>query len=326
MMKLRHTNIIRFILPFVQYIVLALWLLTSSMLFGQQQAQSTLYTLNPLLINPAYAGAKNVSNATINARFQWGGIKGAPMTQFASIQGPLKDKNLGMGLVIENDITGARAMQGVYAQAAYSFRLNKNFHRLSIGMNVGMDIIQTNFSNLAVNEADQSDPLRTNQLILSPNAGVGAYYFADKFYAGFSVPRLLSRTNGLASGNHSNNNAQIFDPLFYLTGGYVFTLHPNWALKANGLFKFQADAPVVFELGVSTIWLDKFYTGMTYRYHESIIFTTMYRVHKKFYVGYSFDMPVNGLALNQWGTHEISLSFEWGRHLNKRKSSSCFYF
>lgn len=316
---------IRYAAILISLFIITITFESNNKCFGQQQAQTTLYTLNPILINPAYAGLKGYSNATLNARFQWVGIKGAPMTQFFSIHGQVKDKNLGMGLVIENDITGARLMQGVYAQMAYSFRLNKRYHRLSIGLNAGLDILQTNFADLQTNENDQADPLRANQSIISPNAGVGLYYYANKFYAGFSIPRLLSRTNGLALGSQSMHS-QIFDPLFYLSGGYVFTLHRNWTLKTSALLKLQSDVPVVFDIGVSVIWMDKFYTGISYRYHESVIFTTMYRFHKRMYAGYSFDIPINGLALNQWGTHEISLSYQWGRELNKRKTSSCFYY
>lgn len=306
----------------ISSIFLGYMLLIHVQLSAQQEPQLSLYYLNPLLYNPAYTGIKNIHNVTLNTRFQWLGIKGAPMTQFVSYHGSLKNKNLGVGLVIENDFTGARATQGAFLNLAYSIQLNKKYHRLSWGMNFGLHTMQTNFSSLDVNTEDQADPLRINTLLISPNAGLGVYYMADKFYAGFSVPRLLSRTNGLLS----STQFRVFDPVFFLMGGYVFTLNENWKLKLNSNVKFQANTPIQFETGLSVCWIDKLNTGISYRFHESLLFSIMYKVSKKFYTGYVFDIPINGLALNQWGSHEFSLSYEWGKNLNKRKASSCFEF
>jgi len=305
----------------ITLISIFLFFLTTRM-YSQQEAQLSLSNLNPLLINSAYTGAKNIHNLTLNTRLQWVGIEGSPVTQFLSYHGPLKNKNLGVGLVMENDITGARMMQSVFFNTSYSFRLNKKYHRLSFGLNGGFQISQTNFSNLRVNESDLSDPLRVNSVLVSPNVGVGVYYLADNFYAGFSIPRFLSRTNNMAL----NSDNTIFQPLILLSGGYVFTINPDWKVKVNNVTKIQENTPFQFDIGASVIWLNKVNAGVTYRYHESIIGNFMYKVNKKFYIGYAFDLPVNGLALNQWGSHEISISYEWGKSLNKRKPSSCFEF
>jgi len=290
--------------------------------FSQQEPQLSLYYLNPLLYNPAYAGIKKVHNATLNSRFQWVGLKGAPITQFASYHGTIKNSGLGFGLVLENDLTGARITQGAFLNVAYAIRINKKYHRLSLGLNMGIHTMQTNFSALEVNTEDQADPLRVNTLLISPNAGLGIYYLAHNFYAGFSVPRLLSRSNGLLS----NTQFRIFDPVFLLMGGYVFTLNEDWKLKLNSNAKLQPHTPIQFELGTSVCWLEKINAGVAYRFHESLIGFCSYRITKKIFIGYAFDMPVHGLAWKQWGSHEVSLSYEWGKGLNKRKTNTCFEF
>ena len=50
----------------------------SDYLFAQQAPMTTQYMFNTLLINPAYAGSKPFTSATMMVRKQWAGFKGSP--------------------------------------------------------------------------------------------------------------------------------------------------------------------------------------------------------------------------------------------------------
>ena len=73
---------------------------------SQQDAQYNLYQFNQLLINPAYAGARDILSAIVLSRQQWVGIDGAPKTNCLSLHGPVINKNIGVGLTITNDEMG----------------------------------------------------------------------------------------------------------------------------------------------------------------------------------------------------------------------------
>jgi len=72
-------------------------------------------------------------------RDQWTNLKGAPKTQALSIHSPLKTENIGVGLTVLNDQLGVTKNTGVYADLAYSIRVNKKNNRLAFGVQAGMD-------------------------------------------------------------------------------------------------------------------------------------------------------------------------------------------
>ena len=80
---------------------------------SQQLAQYTMYSFNHFGINPAAPGDQKCINAKIAYRTQWVHFDNNPITQFLSLQAPIKPKNRNfrkgyssVGLYIENDLTG----------------------------------------------------------------------------------------------------------------------------------------------------------------------------------------------------------------------------
>jgi len=62
--------------------------------------------LNPLSINPAYAGNRGALNIAAFYRRQWAGIPGAPETMTLAADAPFLDSKLGLGFIITNDKIG----------------------------------------------------------------------------------------------------------------------------------------------------------------------------------------------------------------------------
>src|ERR1700744_681444 len=127
---------------------------------AQQETQQSMYFFNPLLTNPAYAGSQGALTVTGNVRDQWTGFKGAPKTQCLSIHSPLKNENIGIGLVVENDQLGATKTTSAFADFAYSIRLNKKNHRLAFGLQGGVDYYRTSFAPLSI--IDNTDNVYLN--------------------------------------------------------------------------------------------------------------------------------------------------------------------
>src|SRR5659263_181107 len=83
-----------------------LLLLVSLSLSGQLVPVTNQYVLNPLTINPAYAGNRGALNIAAFYRRQWVGITGAPETITLAADSPLLDAKLGLGLIITSDKIG----------------------------------------------------------------------------------------------------------------------------------------------------------------------------------------------------------------------------
>ncbi len=292
--------------------------------FGQQDPQSSLYVNNPMIFNPAFAGTFPHTAIQVGARFQWIGIKGAPMTQYASFNTGFKKKSFGIGAHFINGIIGARLTQSAYVNFGYNIKLNRKNHRIAFGLSAGIDIEQLQFSNLYVNPDDANDPYRVNQVIYNPNFGIGAYYYGDKFFAGLSVPRILQNQIAVydtaALERHNIRNQHM-----YIMGGYNFKITNTINIRTSAMVRLVLNAPVSFDVTSSVVFYDKFLVGLNYRFHESIGVLANFKLGKKWTIGYAYDLPVNDLAFNQWGSHEIMIGLNLGA--NRKKSPvGCFYF
>ncbi len=74
---------------------------------AQQLQQYTQYMLNDFVLNPAIAGkGKDYWDCRTNSRYQWQGITDAPRTYIMSLQGPFKNRKMGLGSTLFTDITG----------------------------------------------------------------------------------------------------------------------------------------------------------------------------------------------------------------------------
>ena len=87
---------------------------------AQQEMMVSHYMFNGLLLNPAYAGTHDYFTATALHRSQWVKFDGAPVSQIVSIDGPIANKRLGIGLLIHNDKIGIISQQDVAANIAYN--------------------------------------------------------------------------------------------------------------------------------------------------------------------------------------------------------------
>ncbi len=74
---------------FKHILVAAGLIFQASLLSAQQEPQYTHYMYNTLVVNPAYAGARDALSITGLGRFQWAGLAGAPMSQTVQLHSPI---------------------------------------------------------------------------------------------------------------------------------------------------------------------------------------------------------------------------------------------
>ena len=91
---------------------------------AQQDPQYNLYQYNQMVINPAYAGARDAIAIVADVRKQWVGFDGAPTTAAFSIHSPVSNNKIGLGLNAMNDKIGAKSISSVYGNFSYILKLN----------------------------------------------------------------------------------------------------------------------------------------------------------------------------------------------------------
>src|SRR6476659_9177116 len=102
--------------------------------YAQQIPVMSQYMFNGLVINPAYAGSKDYMSTTLMVRKQWTGFEGSPITENASIHGPLRKKKVGLGFMISSDKIGITKQTDVFASYAYHLPVSNGNAKLSLGL------------------------------------------------------------------------------------------------------------------------------------------------------------------------------------------------
>ena len=295
------------------------FLLTLSV-FGQQDAQYSHYMFNTLVVNPGYAGSKEVVNLNGLYRKQWVNIKGSPTSQTVSIDAPAYNNNVGLALQLTNDQLGARHRRGIMATYAYRFRVAQDA-RLSFGLSGG--IAQFGFDANKITTTVNEDVLATETVIL-PDANFGVYYQASRFYAGVSVNDLFS--NVINPSDFGNNLVGDRGMHVFATAGYLITVSEDIKIKPSLLLKtdFQTDktrssAPSEFDFNAFVLLKEKLWIGASLRtaaphvgnsfVAESMIGLVEFYVNDQFRVGYSYDYTLTDLGRFNTGSHEISLGY-----------------
>ncbi len=286
-------------------IILLLFIGLSFSIHAQQDEQSSMYMFNPLQFNPAYAGSRGDLSVTGVVRSQWVGISGAPRSQFISFNSPIKFKNMAVGANISNDMIGARQRTSFYADYAYTLNFSKG-QKLNLGLSFGGEQFVLDFQKLLAQDPTEVDYLASFSQT-NFNTGVGAYYFTNKFYVGFSVPRVFESKlveNGITLSNAFTKRH------YFLMAGYVHPINSVIDLKVSTLIKALPNAPVTVDLNANLFMYKMIWFGAMYRFNESLGINAAYQLAESLMFGYAFDYPINGLnSVKNAGSHELMLNY-----------------
>ncbi|MCC6372309.1 MAG: type IX secretion system membrane protein PorP/SprF [Bacteroidia bacterium] len=285
---------------------------------SQQDAMFTHYMYNTLWLNPAYAGTRDALTITGIHRSQWVGFDGAPQDQTLTMHAPLFDGKMGLGLSVQNDKIGPTRSTFVAGDYSYQIKLNKK-SKLGLGIKGMVNIFNNNISSLKLN-TQQDGAFAQNYQTVTPNFGVGAYYYRERFYAGISTPKLLQ--NKLGSSKVSYNEQRHY----YFIIGAVFNLSKTVQLKPTAFIKATESAPIEGDVTANFIFNQKLILGAMYRTGDAVGALLGYNITDAFTVGYSFDWSMaNTTGKYNSGSHEIMLRYDL-ISLTKAKIKSPRYF
>jgi type IX secretion system PorP/SprF family membrane protein len=281
--------------------------------YSQQDAQFTQYMYNTININPAYAGSRGILSIFGLYRTQWVGLDGAPETSSFSVNTPINNSNLGVGLSLVNDKIGPTNENNFSVDVSYTVQTSASF-KLSFGIKGTANLFNLDINKL--NPEDQGDPqFQDLDNKFSPNIGAGVYWHSDKAYVGLSVPNFIE------TNRYDDNDIAIYkDKIsYYLMGGYVFDLdqYEYIKLKPAILAKVVEGAPLQVDLSANFMFYDKFVLGAAYRWSASVSAMAGFQITEGLYIGYGYDRETTNLNNYNSGSHEIFLRFEFIKNNSK---------
>ena len=287
---------------------------------AQQDAQYTQYMYNTIEVNPAYAGSRGALSVFGLYRTQWVGLDGAPETSTFSVNTPLSNSDLGLGVSLVNDKIGPTVENTLSADLSYTIPTSETWN-LSFGIKGTANLFNLDVNKLSME--DQDDPQFQNlKNRFSPNVGAGIYYHSDRAYIGLSVPNFIE------TNRYNSDDTAIFKEKinYYLIAGYVFNLDRLEYVKFKPalMTKMVEGAPLQVDVSGNFMFNDKFVLGLAYRWSASVSAMAGFQVTKGMYIGYGYDHETTRLRKYNSGSHEIFLRFEFFNNYNKMISPRFF--
>lgn len=288
---------------------------------AQQDPMFTQYMHNPVSINPAYAGSRGTLNFVAMNRQQWVGLDGAPKTLTISVNSPFIGYNVGIGLSLIYDQIGPTKQTGIYADYSYHLKVTDR-SKLSFGLKGGVNIFDVNLFNLRGAQNDELILLNGARTMYLPNIGVGTYLYSNRYYLGFSIPKLLQNSlsdygNTLKAANKENRH-------IFLTGGFVVDLGESVKFKPSTTIRMVTGSPVSAEFSAALLLQEKLWVGAMYRLGDSFGGMVKFDITDQLSLGYSYDLTNSLLSPYNQGTHEVYISYDVA--FRNRKTLSPRYF
>jgi type IX secretion system PorP/SprF family membrane protein len=274
---------------------------------AQQDPMFTQYMHNPVSINPAYAGSRGTLNFVAMHRQQWVGIDGAPKTLTLSVNSPFLGYNVGIGLSLIHDEIGPIKQTGIYADYSYHLKVTTKT-KLAFGLKGGMNMYDVNLLNLIGAQNDDHLSLYGARKLFLPNFGVGSYLYSNRFYVGFSIPKMLQ--NSLSDDENTLNYANKEERHLFLTGGVVLDIAENIKFKPSTTIRIVSGSPVSAEVSAAILLHDRLWVGGMFRLGDSVGALVKFDLTDQLSLGYSYDLTQSGLKPFNQGTHEVFVSYD----------------
>jgi type IX secretion system PorP/SprF family membrane protein len=276
-------------------------ILNRNVIFSQQSSLYNTYSIDPLLLNIAYAGS---SCKEINAHYrtQWIGMPNAPKAMQLNAHSAFGKSN-GIAFRINSQTIGLLDKLDVTLGYSYKFKISK-YSKLHFGIGIGWD--QTVFnSNKAIVLSNKDVNLNNfnQQKAQGIDSEFGLMLISKISKIGFSILHLYN-----SKPDYSGNGTFKTLPQVNLQGSYVFNKGKKVEIEPWILNRYTLKGNNVLE-GVVNFNIDKSLTiGAGYRSNYGIIFLASFKI-ENFKIAYSADYGTSKNAINLGSSHQIMLGY-----------------
>lgn len=307
------------------------WLLALE-LKGQDPQFSQFYAA-PLYLNPAFAGATQMSRFGINYRNQWPSINANFVTYSAYFDHYFDMARSGVGFIVTRDEEGLAGLRSTYIGGQYAYQLRLT-DELTFRPGTQLAVYNRNLNFNKLTFGDQWNP--STQEFDNPSGEVdtglskfffdlsfGGVLYSSRFWFGYSVYHINQPNQSLSGQDNPLPMKHSFHagykiplktagaPPGYNKIGDERSITPTAQYKMQGGFQqldlgiYATIEPMIFGLWYRGIPFD---TPNGFSGSESMVVLLGYS-YQKLNVGYSFDYTLSDLGIRSGGAHEISLSY-----------------
>ena len=278
-------------------------------IYGQQSPLYTQYIQNPFVINPAVAGTLNFFQIKLIQRIQWIGFNDAPITTSISFFGPFsgKNKDMGYGATMFNDITGPTSRLGARGSYAYNIKISTT-QRISFGAALG--IMQYRVDGTKLNlVSDPASPQTVTSIPLLDGL-VGVYFWDSNLQIGVSSDNLFNNSINLDNSGNAKALSKLNRDL-YAFSSYRYNVNRRWSVEPALGVRFVGPSVVQFDIMTRVEYQRMLSFGVSYRLQDAVSLFGGYYFNKHIYLGYSWDISTSQIIHYSFGTHEFLIGYRF---------------
>lgn len=277
--------------------------------YAQEQPHYSLYMFRQQLVNPAALGSHDRINAGLLFNAQMIGFKGFPLVGSADVCLPIGKSGAVIGVQIGQDKIGATHKTSFGAGFAYRIRLHPK-HYLSLGISASAFYTATDFNSLVVQNPNDPSLSQNFDSFWNPNIKLGAYYFTQNLYVGFSVGNVLNVKLPDSSGTSPNIRATAEDIHFYLQAGWQKQFAKDWKIMPSVMWKQIVGSPTQLDVNLQFMYHDQVGFGASYRTLNTMLIHLNYTIKDMLTIGYAFNFGMGFSNRTDYTGHEVMLSFK----------------
>lgn len=302
-------------------------------LYAQYDAPIGQYMFMSASYNPAAVGDGDLMRVYGSHRMDFTGIQDAPMTTVVSFSSPfvIGKTRHGAGVKFINDRFGLFSNQGFYVDYAYKLALGNGV--LSIGVDLGLMNVSFAMDSVDLGAGQDDYHTETDEALpqvsgggsekgasgMGFDMGVGVYYSASSWWLGASYAHLTQPSLEL-----DDRTDFAVKGMVYLAGGYNWQLkNKDWMLMPSMMVQTDFRG---WDVNVSMLAQvqNRFRFGLGYRIAGSVNVILGMDIINGLQLGYTYELPANGLIRESYGSHEVYLAYGFNvlkpKHTNRYKS------
>ncbi|MEZ4988710.1 MAG: PorP/SprF family type IX secretion system membrane protein [Saprospiraceae bacterium] len=275
---------------------------------AQDEALFMHYNINPILINPAYAGFNETYNLQFNARAQWTGFEDAPQTLSARYNGPL-GRTFGVGLGVFSESAAQLSRSKLQIDYAFRYPVNEDW-KLAFGfftefqqMRVDGDITSSPFYDPA--DGILEDLLNGKGQF---DAALGVFgTYRENTFGGITFNNLVtSRLSNIAGVSQSES---FFSYYTFLLGHKFEMTKQKVTLEPSLMMRQLRNAPFQMDLNLKAGFLEEqLIAGLSYRAGLGAMGILLGTKLTNFHLYYSYDVSFQQFQKYNTGSHEITVA------------------
>ncbi|MEK6477884.1 PorP/SprF family type IX secretion system membrane protein [Catalinimonas sp. 4WD22] len=271
------------------------------------------YPLSPSLFNPAYIGNKSNAEVILNHKQQWIGINNAPSISTFQLSSPIV-------YPISIGVSAQRFQRG----AINSNTLNALFsYHVPFGVNTGLTFgLAGGIKTIGINKKsayNPSDPavLAFADKPIHPDLKFGLSYHFKQLNFGVSFTEMIN-SNIYDSPLAENANIKFYEN-YIVNLDYKFKFSPSkLSLQPFLLYTTDVIMGSFFEAGSLINYQDLVYLGGSFRQDYGASILTGLEA-ERFSFGYAYELASNLVNSIGQGSHELQLSFRFGKSAPVKK-------